>query len=273
MSQSKCEINWATMEWTELGSGTYNVAYLSSDKEYVLKIQRAKDDVSDKPERSVRLWNQINPGLPAFVVEKTKMGKGWICPFIRGVAATDQQTSDCIIDIFNSTGRIVADGPAFTSKMTTNFISTPAKKVICIDVGLALQMEAREKVIYKSQLAKNSQLIREKSVVSLDVWKELASEFPAFFQTAKCHRPKTTRTIKALLFIKAERPDIVNADFLKKSPDLRMQLGEAYHGNNIDRALATLDRHIPSISPYKSITDSSLEEKKEQKETPSCVPT
>jgi hypothetical protein len=92
--------------------------------------------ITDLPERSVRLWNEINPDLePEATLISTEMGDGWACPFIKGVQASDHEMSVALIDIFNRTGRIVVDATA-----PENFIKTPSGKVVCIDIGMALQI-------------------------------------------------------------------------------------------------------------------------------------
>ena len=72
----------AAEKWVLLGAGSYNRAYRSQDSREVLKIQKNAAE-TDTPERSVRLWNLINPDLvPPARLEDSAHGKGWVCPFI-----------------------------------------------------------------------------------------------------------------------------------------------------------------------------------------------
>src|SRR3989338_631154 len=129
--------------WKKLGEGTYNVAYVSDDGKSVLKIQKS-DDKTDTPERSVRLWNTINPDIPPPArLEQTEKGVGWVCPFIKGKQASDKEMSIALIDIYNKTGRIIVDATA-----PKNFVKLPfpRSRVVCVDVGMAIQMEQRDEV-------------------------------------------------------------------------------------------------------------------------------
>lgn len=58
-------------DWTVLGSGSYNTAYLDKSKQNVFKIQHVSGAVADDPQRSVRVWNEMNYrpdalGIPSF---------------------------------------------------------------------------------------------------------------------------------------------------------------------------------------------------------------
>ena len=48
----------------ELGSGSYNTAYVDDSRQRVLKIQHSGGDASDDPVRSVRVWNEMNLRTP-----------------------------------------------------------------------------------------------------------------------------------------------------------------------------------------------------------------
>ena len=235
MAQAK----WEQLKWTKLGRGTYNQAYLSDDKKLVLKIQREDlklvDIPMDLPERSVRIWNEVNPDFPAFIA-KTKNWTGWICPYISGVKPTDKEISDCIIDIFNKTGRIVEDAAG-----RDNFKKTPEGRVVCIDIGIALQMEQRDQVFLPGKLT------RSKSAVSLYAWDKLMEGFSEFFPQARIFRPITVDTVKALLFIKTNRPDIFDVSFLKQSPLLIDQLAKGYDLQDIQNALIAKESNKQDI--------------------------
>ena len=230
MSQAK----WENIQWTELAEGSYNKVYLSADKKHVLKIQKSnlneRDIIPDQPDRSVLLWNEINPDFPAETAQ-TKMGKGWGCPYIVGVSPSDVTITKTIIDIFNRTGRIVLDAP-----VAKNFKRMRDGRVICIDIGLALKMEQRERVVYPNQLT------RSKSTSSLEVRKNFGDKLDQFFNKAWSVNPITTNTIRALLFIQSKRPDILDVSFLVQSPDLIKLFAMGYTQQNTQKALERLDQ-------------------------------
>ena len=217
MAKSKQE----PKEWTELSSGLFNQVYIDGKHQKVLKTQRAnldeKEKVLDEPHRSKRIWDEIN-------FEKwgkaTLHSSGWVCPYIPGERASDQEMSECVIEIFNHTGRIVVDAPA----KSTNIKKTPEGKSVCIDVGCAFQLEQRTTVVYKGGLT------RRRSQDSLDTWAWMGPQFKGFFQDRAYSYPITTNTIQALLFIKANYPNVVNANFLKYDSDLIYKLADAYNG-------------------------------------------
>ena len=207
--------------WAFLGNGSYNYAYKSKDGKEVLKIQKevkkgAKVPETDFPERSVRLWNAINVDLPPARLQTTAYGKGWVCPFVTGEQAPDKDMAGALIGIFNRTGRIIADAIA-----PKNFIKTPDGKVVCVDIGLALQLERREE-------HNASELVRRKSMVSLNFWQNTGPQFPAFFKSYEGIYPQTVNVVKALIFIKKNRPDILDVTFLKTNPTLVSTLAQAY---------------------------------------------
>ena len=250
MSQSKQE----TIPWTYLASGRYNKVYRSPDGKQVLKLQIIyKEPVNlilDRPERSVRIWNEINPEHPAFVVETSAKVKGWICPFIEGERASDKETSDCLIDIFNRTGRIVCD-----ASNTKNFVRTSKGKVVCIDVGVALQFEQRDKVVFKDGA------IRRKSIDSLTVWASAESNYASFFQNEVHKTPITTGMIQALLIIKKYGPDIVDVSNLNKSPKLVNMLLSLRDDKK--RVCAFLQKNFPVSSLAADIPAPLSEERKQ----------
>jgi hypothetical protein len=221
--------------WKVLGAGSYNTAYVSDDGKSVLKIQKG-DAATDTPERSVRLWNSINPHIPPPArLENTDTGVGWVCPFIKGVQASDKEMSGALIDIYNNTGRIIVDATA-----PKNFVKTPPpdSQVLCVDVGMALQMERREESLF-------TESIRRKSVVSLDTWRSLSGAYEPFFKQCQVTHPETVQTVKALVFIKNNRPDIFDVSFLKANPDLIKKLANAYDRQDPKGALAHLDKVTP----------------------------
>lgn len=222
-------------KWSPLGEGTYNRVYLSDDGLSVLKIQKDKDDIADSPERSVRLWNEINPHLapPAYIEKTEEFGEGWICPFVKGKQASDSQISNALIDIYNRCGRIVVDAAS-----PKNFITTTTGQVVCVDIGMALQMDWREEVYFDN-------IARRRSTISLTAWEKIHEAYNDYFQTCKKSLPTTIDTTKALLFIKSMRPNIFDASFLKQKPELVTKLAAAYDEKDVRGALIDLDKNTP----------------------------
>lgn len=221
--------------WRFLGSGSYNIAYVSDDGISVLKIQINTTE-TDRPERSVKLWNAINPNLPPPArTEMTEDGFGWVCPYVRGVQASDSEMSSALIDIYNRTGRIVVDATA-----PRNFVKTPPpdSQVLCVDVGMALQMERREEAFFTGNT-------RRRSFISLNAWRDLNGAYTPFFLECSRTHPQTVEMVKALIFIKNNRPDIFNVNFLKDHPDLVIKLAGAYDRQNKEKDLSDLDRVTP----------------------------
>lgn len=204
-------------QWIELGSGSFNIAYRNNEYTQVLKIPKYQSGPTDLPERSVRLWNEINSHLPAAYLASTQHGNGWICPYIEGRQSTDSEMAGALIDIYNKTGRIITDATA-----PKNFVTTASGKVVCIDIGMALQLQKKEETLVANTHK------RTKSVVSLEAWADLQAAYTPFFRKTQHHYPKTVDTIKALLFIKSNRPDIFDASFLVTDSKIRLRLSHAY---------------------------------------------
>jgi hypothetical protein len=209
------------LRWAKLGDGNYNTAYVSHDETLVLKISKDYDQKTDGPLRSARIWNELNPHITPkaeVVVIKDPITKklvvGWTCPYIKGEQASDNEICDAVIDIFNRTGRIVTDAAA-----PRNFIKTAQQDIVCIDVGFALQL-------HKKRIPS---LQRQKSRVSLRTWKVMNSEFMPYFKDTAYFFPKSVSVIKALLFIQKNRPNILNADFLKCDAELTLDLAREYN--------------------------------------------
>jgi hypothetical protein len=188
--------------------------------------------------RSVRLWNLLNPKRASAKIIHTEHGTGWVCPYVEGRQALDEEMSHALIDIFNVSGRIVIDATAHR-----NFITTPDNEVVCVDIGMALQMETREE----------QHFARRRSIPSLKAWQELHDDYTSFFNKSSATFPETVNTIKALLFIKANRPDVFDVNFLRSNPDHKQLLASAYDQHNkIEDALKVVDSNRdPSIEGIK----------------------
>ncbi|MFI4963241.1 MAG: hypothetical protein ACHP6H_05225, partial [Legionellales bacterium] len=220
-------------DWSFWGQGAFNTVYKSKDGKSVLKIQKNKKDLSDTPERSVRIWNEINSHLspPARVLE-TRLGKGWVCPFVDGVQASDNDIFSALITLYNRTGRIVVDAPS-----PRNFIKTINGQIFCVDIGVALQLDLRDRHFFNG-LSKNN------SVVSLTAWAQNSKGYDGYFINCQPFAPNTVKLIKALLFIKAHRPDMYKVGFLKSNPNILQILAHAYDKINIALALSELNKIV-----------------------------
>lgn len=238
-------------DWELLGIGTYNSAYINKQKTLVLKIQHHqvyKDSITDLPQRSARLWNEINEHLyPKAFLASTELGDGWVCPYIEGKQATDTEMTQALLDLYSRTGRVVIDAPA-----PNNFLRTHIGKIICVDIGLALQIASKEETYLEGGLK------RRASKTSRDAWDDLAFGYGAFFYTHSFTSPRTVQTIKALLFIKTLRPDITDVTFLKTNVPLIEQLANAYDEQNMtlsQKYLKKLDSSLASsISQQKKLS-------------------
>jgi hypothetical protein len=250
-----------TPNWTFLGEGTYNSVYVNKDRTYILKIRKSYDEEAsydvDNPERSVRVWNEVNAHItpPAELRSVELSNKAdplicWVAPFIEGRQASDDEMSTALVDIFNRTGRIIVDAVS-----PNNFITTSNGNVVCVDIGLALQMERRE----EDELAQIARP-RKKSQESLSAWQDLSDGFSgtspskpeSYFDYAQRGAPNTVQTIKALLFIKEYRPDIMNVDFLHSKPQLLRQLSQAYGSSETQYCLEIIKTCVdtnPALAP------------------------
>lgn len=242
------------MLWHLLGEGNYNVAYRNDDSSLVLKIPKkkykAKDGghaipdfmlAADEPLRAVRLWNLINPHLhPKAYILNTEVGMGWVSPFVEGTIASDAEISHAVIDIFNATGRIVVDAIS-----AGNFIKTKDGRIVCVDIGMALQFETMEERRYADGRT------RRKSMVSLTAWEKQERRYLPFFRKYKSTFPLGVEVVQALLFITEHRPDIYAASFLKTKPTIMSQLASAYKkavdSTEYRTAMSALESEVPML--------------------------
>ncbi|MCE3044404.1 hypothetical protein [Legionella sp. 16cNR16C] len=205
------------MPWKKLGSGSFNTTYVNADRTQILKIPKESYE-TDMPQRAVRVWNEINAHIKpaAYAVRSKKHGLGWICPYIQGRQSTDEEMVGALIDIFTRTGRIVIDAAGIK-----NFLTTKSGHVVCVDVGLSLELEKRNEVSIGKKTRRNS-------IASQNYWYEAEAGHDNWFRRASFVFPRTVETVKALLFIKNNRPDIFDARFLKNKPNLIKALAAGY---------------------------------------------
>jgi len=221
--------------WTKIGNGAYNTAYRSEDGLEVLKIQiitsALATNVYDTPKRSVRLWNKLNSHIlpPAREVTIPGLGAGWICPYIEGRQSTDAEIREALIKIFNDTGRIIIDAAS-----TRNFVTKADGQVVCLDIGQALELERRDGEFLVGGKP------RRKSITSINAWRDQKESHIIYLNQPKMRRyfPETATTVKALLFIKQNYPDIFDVSFLKGNCAVISNLARSF---DLGAKVTTLD--------------------------------
>lgn len=215
-----------SIKWDFLGEGSNNQVFLNKKEGLVLKVMKKTQDESptDSPERSVRLWNLINPKMTpsAKIVSLDDGGTAWVAPYVQGRQSTDKEMKNALIDIYNATGRIVVD-----ATVKNNFITTDKGQVICVDIGMALQMEYRDDKILGDEKF-FTKPIHRKSIISLGTWEKVKKNHGFLFSLYEGSHSQTIKTIKALLFIKNKRPDILDVSFLESNPTYITQFAESY---------------------------------------------
>lgn len=136
-----------------LGKGAYNSVYADRNPKgsplptWIYKtIIPSKDPLSskalDERERAIRLFNELNPNLPAdkkaSLVEVVINGAthlAWRAPYLGSTQASDGQIAQALIDIYRDKRRIVLDGCG-----SGNFLRFNGKTYL-VDVGFALRLQ------------------------------------------------------------------------------------------------------------------------------------
>lgn len=238
-AQTIAPIHFNDENWTYLGKGTYNLVYRSPDQKFVLKIPQRSSEVapSDTPSRAVRLWNLVNPDFATAKVVNTESGQGWICPYIEGIQASEEEIHLALIDLYNTVGRIVLD--AFSPK---NFLKMDNGTIICVDVGYAFFLPAQDALDDETR-----------SLCSENVFNQMEGKFNTYFKEHETGYSKSIKTIQALLFIAKNRSNIKQLDFLKHNHKLIQIIADAYKEQynkaiitpNITTALDRLNKQQP----------------------------
>lgn len=204
--------------------GSFNLVYRSDDQKWVLKIP-IDQSATDLPDRAVRVWNEINPGHPAQVIRDERGAIGWVAPFIDGIQPTQAEIAQKILEIYEKTGRIVAD--AF---VTSNFVKTADGSIVCIDIGNAFLLESRPPI---------SGLPRVHSQVSLDTWNGSVvnrSAMSDIYRNAFCQWQNSHAIIihvtKALLYLQMKRPDFRLISALLENNSLLINLLASSYDKN-----------------------------------------
>lgn len=227
------------MPWRYYREGNYNTAYINQHKTRILKIPKGPiEEPTERPERAVRVWNEINGILPfkAYIHQVNLAGKpvtGWVCPYIDGTEANDKDIHRLLIDIYNRTGRIVIDAMAHN-----NVVKTCDGRLICIDIGMALQLQMQE----ERQVDKPRAHIRRKSDTSLRFWAQAKPQMTPFFNTCyyQCLDTWSVNTVKALLLIQARWPDMTDVSSLKNNEEVLKAFAHVYDSggfNGVSKAI------------------------------------
>ncbi|OAJ33705.1 hypothetical protein [Piscirickettsia salmonis] len=119
--------------WEFLGEGTYNKAYYNNG--YVLKVSKYPAITLDTPNRSVRVFNEINPTLTKHAEQS---GNYWVSPYIQGHEAPPQQQINYILETYARTGRLILDAYCKDNLLQDN----ANHHTICIDPGNAVRRQS-----------------------------------------------------------------------------------------------------------------------------------
>ena len=197
--------------WVEISEGKYQTARLNPSHTRLFRYPNEPDDSTSQPHRLARIWNEMHPDslFEAFVHHDVELALGWVSPFIPGRESTDKEISDELLNIYQSTGRIVARAHAPKA-----FTTGPNGKAKCVDVSMALKL--------------GNHMFRAESFESFISAQQLNTIPPLFWLQHIAQKINTINTIKALLFVQKHRPDIWDISFLKIYPSLLERLANAY---------------------------------------------
>lgn len=213
------------MEWEYLTVGSSHAVFCDKEKKLVFKVLIDNNErlPYEGAERSVRIWNEINQNIDPPAREATNQSlpeeyalhnpaDGWIIPYIEGRQATDEEIKALVLDVYNTTGRILVDATTMG-----NCLTLANHRCVCVDIDLALKLDKQEDEVLSNPLPKTS-------FSSLETWNSFQQKIPEYHGLAEKERlfPSACKLIKALIFIKSIRPDIDNANFLNGSTELNL---------------------------------------------------
>ncbi|RNC76537.1 hypothetical protein DA717_15435, partial [Piscirickettsiaceae bacterium NZ-RLO2] len=89
----------------------------------------------DTPDRSVRVFNEINPTLTKHAQQSENY---WISPYIQGQEAPPQQQINYILETYSRTGRLILDAYCKDNLLQDN----ASHHTICIDPGNAVRRQS-----------------------------------------------------------------------------------------------------------------------------------
>jgi hypothetical protein len=213
-----------------INEGAYNFIYKISNPDNtvigIFKLQKPPEKVAhtileeeeihqdlsmDTIERSVRIWNEINPALPAKPFEVTIKGvlrSGWLCPYIEGRQANDKEITNTLIDIYRRTGRIVVDAIGHKNVLTQS-----NGRSVCVDIGFALHLDYEYGPLPRIR-DRTTQRNRSGSTASVTQWRYLQDKFTYFFSNQSYQYTLATAVTQALLFLNKHTPDLRDVGFL-----------------------------------------------------------
>lgn len=198
-------------EWYIIGKGGYNLVWYSAQpfaypvggkkQKWVFKqLIPGANDITSKPDRAVRVFNEINSySHPvAFVYEK-----GWVLPYYGSSGASDQQSAKALAEIYRKSKRIVVDACGKGNMLFHK------KKVVCVDTDLGL---------------------KRGSLVSHAYWKEHKEDFPAYWDEHHKTSPLTVETIKALKYLEDSNTIVTDhlINMVRDNPKFRSILADHY---------------------------------------------
>ncbi|RUR05836.1 hypothetical protein [Legionella sp. km772] len=229
-------------EFKFLGQGSYNVAYLVIEQTTGRRLGVFKFPITPMPtdpaideqlyldasldtvERSIKIWNEINPSMPARKFSGRINGRtynGWLSPFIVGRQAYDVEIVSILIDIYKRTGRVIVDAVG-ARNVLTQIDGSP----ICIDIGFALKLDAVYGPLPRIRDRKRHG--DRPDFAGVAQWRTLQlSNFEHYYDDYKALRPFSINVIKALLFLNRHKPNLRTVDFLFHQY-IAEKLSEAY---------------------------------------------
>lgn len=205
--------------WNYYAKGNYNWVYLNKAKTRVFKIQIIQGDYVDTPERSVRLWNEINSHIGQAKIVNIGNNIGWEAPFVVGQQALDEDISAFVLDLYQQSGRILVDAPS-----GGNVLKTHDNQLVCIDIGMAVRLEQQQ------QRMISDDKVWRKSFDSIRVWRESKQLYSNYFANdlLRTRSAKTVSMIKSLLLLQAVIPGLIELEFLQHNAELLQRLAKIY---------------------------------------------
>ena len=166
-------------EWSFLGRGSYNTAFLSKRSHtingytgfWVLKQAKGRGLYLSSIDRSVRLWNLLNPKYPSLAVEN-----GWLAPYLGNQVALDGEVAEKLIEIYRQHRVILLD-----AYVSSNFLKYKGD-VVVIDIDYAVRRGSKSMGICIDNQANYS--------VLLDT-----------LEKGRASKPKSTSVVHTLLYL------------------------------------------------------------------------
>lgn len=219
--------------WKFFARGGHNNVYINPKRTLIFKIPRSDWETS-APERLFKIWSIVNSDIDpsAYIHTQSQYDfsdsdpdgpderRGVVVPFIKGSQASDKEISELLVEIYQKSGRIVMD-----ALQPGNFRKMENGKICCLDFDLALQLETSENAaifysdpVLQLETGKIDLISRERrrSRVSLELWRNIGHIFALNLVKNYPTHPIVVDTLRALLFIKFTRPDILDVNFLYK---------------------------------------------------------